>query len=278
MNLAKAKGVIIALLLMFNIFLLYNNLTYYRDRGVQKETIENTVAILKDRGITLDCKIPTNTLKTRRLTYGNKRLLDEAAIADKLLGTSYMANKDGSYEAAGKKIVFNGNSTFVYTDAKPSSKVNLKNTTETCKYAKKFLTDAGLLSSKYIIDETERNPDGSVIVHFIEKYDNYLVFDNYCTATLNNSGITRLEYNKLQIVGFSTESGETQVAAYQVLLAKYQKGSGQVITAMDIGYKYTEDQSMEGIETIELLPVWRVKLKGMGEDYLSAAYTDEADS
>lgn len=278
MDLAKAKGVIIALLLVFNIFLLFNNLTYFKDRGVQKETIKNAVEILKARGITLDCNIPVNTLKTRWLTYGSKKLLDETAIADKLLGASYRSNKAGSYEAAGKKLVFNSNSAFVYADEKPSSKVDVKDIAETGKYARKYLEEAGLLSGKYIIDAAELNQDGSVAVHFIEKYDDYLVFDNYCTVTLNNNGITWIEYNKLPIEGFSYRSGQTQVAAYQVLLAKYQKGSGQVITAMDIGYKYSEDQSMEGIETIELLPVWRVKLKGSGEDYLSAAYTDEADN
>ncbi len=278
MDLAKAKGVIIAILLAFNIFLLYNNLTYYKDRGVQKETIENAVAILKVRGITFDdCKIPTGTFKTRRLGYGNKKILNEAEIADKLLGVSTASKKDGSYEAEGKKLMFTGGSAFVYTDAKPSSKVNIKDRVEAGKFARKYLEKAGLLSGKYIIDATEQSRDGSVVVHFVEKYDNYLVFDNYCTVTLKNNGITRLEYNKLQITGFKSGSDQTQVAAYQVLLANYQKGSGQVITAIDIGYKYSENEMTKGMETIELLPVWRVKLKGMGEDYLSAAYTEETD-
>jgi hypothetical protein len=279
MDLAKAKGVIIALLLVFNIFLLLNNLTYFKDRGVQKETIKNAAAILKARGITLDCNIPVNTLKTRWLTYGNKKLLDEAVIADKLLGASNTPNKGGSYEADGKKLIFSSNSAFVYTDGKPSSKVNVNDEVEAGKYARKYLENAGLLGGKYIIDTTERNKDGSIVVHFIEKYDNYLVFDNYCTVTLTNNGITRVEYNKLQIVGFSSEIGQTQVAAYQVLLAKYQKGSGQIITAMDIGYKYPEDQPMEGMKTVELLPVWGVSIKGMVKrEYLSAVYTDETDS
>jgi regulatory protein YycI of two-component signal transduction system YycFG len=277
MDLAKAKGVIIALLLMFNIFLLYNNLTYFRDRGVQKETIENTVAILKARGITLDCKIPTISLNTRWLIYGNKKILDKAAIADKLLGSSNSTEADGSFEAAGKKLIFSNNSAFIYTDKKPSSKVNIKDTAEAGKYARRYLENAGLLNGKYIIDAIERKKEGSIVLHFIEKYDKYLVFDNYCTVTLNNNGITQLEYKKLHITNLKSGSGQNQVSAYQVLLANYQKGGGQVITAMDIGYKYPEDQSMEGIETIEILPVWRITIKGTADPaYLSAAYTDEA--
>jgi regulatory protein YycI of two-component signal transduction system YycFG len=277
MDLAKAKGVIIALLLVFNIFLLYNNLTYFKDRGVQKETIENAVAILKARGITLNCKIPTNALNTRWLIYGNKKLFDDAEIADKLLGSSNLSKENGSYEAAGKKLIFSSNSAFVYTDEKPSSKVNINDTAEAGKYARKYLENAGLLSGKYIIDAEERKKDGSIVLHFVEKYYGYLVFDNYCSVTLNNNGIIRIEYNKLQIVDLKSGSGQNQVSAYQVLLANYQKGSGQVITAMDIGYKYPEKQTMEGIETVELLPVWRITIKGMAEqEYLSAAFTDEA--
>lgn len=276
MDLAKAKGVIIALLLVFNIFLLYNNLSYFRDRGVQKETIENAVAILKARGITLDFNIPTNEINTRWLKYGNKKILDEVAIVDKLLGAANLSKVDGSYTAEGKKVVFSDNSTFIYTDAGPTSKDNINNSAEAGRYARKYLEKAGLLSNKYIIDTTEQKKDGSIVLHFVEKYDRYLVFDNYCTVTLNNKGITRIEYSKLQIVGFTSGRGENQVSAYQVLLANYQKGNGQVITSMDIGYKYPENQSMEGMQNIELLPVWRVTMKGTGkQDYLSAAYTDE---
>ena len=46
MDVAKAKNIVIVLLIVLNIFLLYNNLTFVRGQGVRRETIENAEAIL----------------------------------------------------------------------------------------------------------------------------------------------------------------------------------------------------------------------------------------
>lgn len=274
MDLAKAKGVIIALLIAFNIFLLYNNLAYYNDRGVQKETIENAVEILKARGITLACNIPQKAIKLRKLVYGNEQL-DRAEIAVRLLGSSDKTPSVGESQVAGtKKLLFISGTSFVFTDSSPVSKVNIKETAAVKKFARDYLETAGLLSGKYAIDSVQTNKDGSKTVSFIEKYENCLVFDNYCEATLSDKGIIQLEYSKLQIMYFSNVKGNNKVSAYQALLANYQKGKGQVITALDIGYKYSDDQALENAEMTELLPVWRVKMKDMEEpDYLNAMYT-----
>jgi regulatory protein YycI of two-component signal transduction system YycFG len=276
MDLAKAKGVIIALLLAFNLFLLYNNLSYYKDRGIQKETIQSAVTILKARGITLDFEIPQKAIKLRKLVYGNGKL-DRAKTAGSLLGLSDRQPAVGeAMEAGAKKLLFTTDTAFVFSDGKPNAKVNINDTAAASRFAREYLEKAGLLSGKYVIDSVKSNGDGSITLYFIEKYDNYLVFDNYCRMTLSDKGVLKLEYSKLQILHFSTAKEKNEASAYQVLLANYQKSGERVITAMDIGYKYLGGQALENAETAELPPVWRVKMKGVEEpDYLSTVSTGD---
>ena len=304
MDLAKAKSVIIAILIAFNIFLIYNNFSYFKGQGIQKDTVKNAAAILNTRGLTLECDIPGKAIRTSRLKFGNGKL-DRPAIARNFFGNSYLASGSiTEYEANGKKLVFLSNTKFEFTDADPASGVDLGNSEEVRKYAREYLKDKGLLDGSYIIDELVPHGDGSLAVIFIEEYKGFLVYDNYCTVTVTNRGIIKVEYSKFQIIGFSSHAVDDLAAAYQVLLAYFKEdssntqkvsgaqaagnikdtgstkpaviagtgtgsiqagdgdGSGAVITGMDIGYKFPADQSLNGMESIELLPVWRVKLKG----------------
>jgi len=53
MDVARAKSIIIIMLIAFNLLLLVNNLSHAGGKGVPKETIRNTEAILKQRGVIL---------------------------------------------------------------------------------------------------------------------------------------------------------------------------------------------------------------------------------
>ena len=276
MDLAKAKSVVIVMLLAFNIFLLFNNVTYSKRQGIQSETIENVEKILKTRGVTLECRIPTASREAHRLEYGNGGL-DRDAIAAKLLGESYMVSGGGGqYGYGGKEIVFSGSTSLLFTDDKPASAVDIGDDDKVTKAALKYLKDKGLAGGTYVVDALERSRDGSVVVYFIEEYDGFLVYDNYSTVTVTAKGITRLEYNRLQIKGFTAERVEDFAAAYQVLLANFKDGGKQVITDIDIGYKHSDDYSMNGKESVELLPVWRIKIKDTpGPLYLGNNETEE---
>ena len=276
MDMAKAKSVIIALLFAFNLFLLFSILTYFKGQGIQIETIKNAEAILKARGVTLECSIPRTSKAVRRLEFGNGRL-DREAIAAKLLGGAYAAADEAAvFEDAGKKLEFRSGTEFVFIDDKADSEIMADSDGEVKKAAREYLKDKGLINGKYVVDDLKRSKDGSVAVTFVESYDGFLVFDNYCIVTVTAGGITRLEYGRLQITGFSAGKVEDPATAYQVLLAHFKEGGGQVITSIDNGYKYPEDYPMEAMESVELLPVWRVKIKGASApEYLGTIDTEE---
>lgn len=270
MDLAKAKNIIIGLLLAFNLFMLFINVPHFNTGRVSKETIENTELILKSRGVTLETKIPTASKKARRLVYGIDKL-DKMQIVRKFFGEVYTATEvegiETKYEFDEKVLSFTGSGTFVFTDKSPDNRVESDaagsvKADSARKAAGEFLKEHDLLSRRYVVDSLHRELDGGMSVTFIEKYDDFLVFDNYCIVTVTLEGITRVEYSWLQVKGFSEEIPAETTDAYQVLLAHYKNDSDDVITDIDIGYKYYMYDDMEGMETLELVPVWRVKLKG----------------
>jgi len=268
MELEKAKSLIIVMLLAFNIFLLCNNLNYFNGQGVRNETVENAELILNDRGVVLECSIPKSPRDLHRLKYGSSAL-DRTELANKLLHGEFSADDSNSIENAeaefkrgDKKIVFNSDTEFIFTDKNPSSVVNVDSVERAQKYVWKMLEDAGLLSRGYIVDELQKNKDGSVSVTYIESFDGMLIFDNYCSVIVTDKGITQIEYCKRQIIGFSPQIAENQADAYQVLLSHFTEASSVVITGIDIGYKYSCDNMMEHVQSTEKLPLWRVKIKG----------------
>lgn len=296
MDLPKAKVVIIVMLIAFNVFLLFNNLSSYEGQGIHKETIENTKVILAGRGVTVECSIPRTSKAAYRLEFGNGRL-DRKDIAGKLFGEEFLSELSGkpqiaavlsgesdmknrqaaSFEYDGKRIEFLSGTKFIFTDDEPDYTANTGNDYEVIMIAMKYLKENKLLDGKYVFDEPlKREPDGKVIVTFIQEYEGLLVYDNYCTVTLTNKGIIGLEYGKLQIKGFTPGRVQDLASAYQVLLAKYTEVNKKVITDIDIGYKYSEGEFTQDMQSLELLPVWRVKIKDAPEpDYLSTNETGQ---
>lgn len=272
---ARAKNVVIVLLIAFNIFLLFSNLTFVRGQGVRRETIENAEAILSQRGVTLECSIPTASNALNRLEYTIEKL-DRPAIAMKLLGGQFESSGTGDvFWQKERKLRFVSDTQFEFTDGKPNLSTDLSSDERARKAARSFLKDTGMTDNgKYVVDSLKRKQDGSVTVAFIESYEGYLIFDNYCTVTLDHSGVRQLLYGKLQVNGFTVRSVE-RFEAYQALLAYFKMGSSAVITAIDSGYKL-EDAMTDGVEFVEMLPSWRVTVKDKSEPlYLYPHITED---
>ncbi|NLH97236.1 MAG: hypothetical protein GX477_07855 [Clostridiaceae bacterium] len=281
MDTSRAKNVIIALLLAFNVFLFVNTLIFRSSQAANRDTLENTRLILEQRGVVLECDIPSKPGGGNRLVY-IKSELDRENIAHRLLGAEYEVQGsevpgDGSSPGDGVLFVnsagmieFTGADGFIYTAGTAEysaltadevrSDVGEKEAEET---AMKFMKEKGLLSGKYVLDRAVRNDDGTWVMDYIETYGGSLLFDNYFSVTVSGGRVIRLEYQRHQFRGLSGESTE-QFEAYQALLAYFKEGSNIVITSIDSGYKL-EEPSMKEVESVELLPVWRVKIEGMPE-------------
>ena len=261
MDWARAKSIILFLLFAFNIFLLTNIYGYARDQGIAVETIQNTEKILESRGIRLDCTIPGYNKDTPKLILDNERP-DRLLLAEKLLGKGYAEGESaGTYINGGKRVSFDKNDVLSYIDDKPADKVDVKRKNAVEKYVHDFLTDKGLEDSSYILDEKKVNSDGSIYLSYLEKYKGFLVYDNYTRVTATEKGITGIVAQRRHITGLSALKTSNIATAYQVLLGNYDGSTAATITGIDIGYKDSGAQDMNGIESSEQLSAWRVKVK-----------------
>jgi hypothetical protein len=269
MDVSKAKNVVIVLLLAFNIFLLVSSFVFQNSQGVSRETLENTRTILAQRGITLECEIPSKPGGANRLVY-IKSELDREDIAASMLGKDYEVSADGTgYYSPAAKIEFIDADRFIYTAGTGGGSAGAFSVKEAEEAAMKFMKEKGLLDGKYVQDQAVKNGDGSWTLDYIEAYGGSLLYDNCFSVTVNREAVSRLDYRKRRFKGFSNENIE-QFEAYQALLAYFKEGNGIVITSIDSGYKL-EEPSMKEAESVELLPVWRVKIKGMSEPvYISS--------
>jgi hypothetical protein len=263
MDVSKAKNVVIILLLAFNIFLLVNTFIVRGSQGVSRETLENTKIILAKRGVSLECEIPSKPVGSSRLVY-IKSELNREEIAGKLLGNDYDVSGDGSqFYNDGGKLEFFGPDRFTYTAGTADMTTEPISMMDADEAAMKFMKGKGLLDGKYEQDQAAQNGDGSWTIDYIEVFGGSLLYDNYFSVTVTGGVVSRLEFRKHRFEGFSSESIE-QFAAYQALLSYFKEENDIVITSIDSGYKL-EESAMEDVESIELLPVWRVKIKSMSE-------------
>jgi regulatory protein YycI of two-component signal transduction system YycFG len=273
MDWSKAKGIIIMLLLAFNIFLLTNIIVYAKGQSIPRETIQNTINILKTRDVELECAIPTYDSDTPKLVYGSG-VLNSSLIAGKLLGGTYKTAGAGESaetgESAGagilytnesKKLLYDSNGILSYEDSEPHDKVDVSNINAVKGYVENFLKGCGLIDNSYVLDGKKFNADGSISLYYIEVYKGYFIFDNYLNVNVAKNGLVSLESKRKEIQRLSPDKARDIAAAYQILLGNFNGGAKIVITSIDFGFIDSNAAAMKGIESPEQFPVWRVEIK-----------------
>lgn len=277
MDWSRAKTVFILMLFVLNIVLLANIVFFYGGaQTVSKETIEDTISILKSRNVLLKCDIPRQRGKIPAIIYDNSHFnIDE--IIQKLSGDTALNTdvlvQEKMIVKGEKKISLEDSNVLVYEDANPSENVNVNNMDEVEKYARKFLSDIGIKISSYRLDRQNRDKAGEVSLHFIEKFGKHYVYDSYINVVISERGVKSLIFSKKNIKKLS--SGTVNVMpAHQVLLKNFNsRGENIIIVAMDIGYKSFAEEA-EAVETQEW-PKWRIVFEDGTERYFSAVNGDE---
>lgn len=273
MDWAKAKSILIFIMLALNLFLLAHIAGYWSGEGVSRDTIADAERVLAQRGISLECKIPSYGDNMPRLVYQNGTL-DRAKIVQRLMGNAEFSpgSQQSEIHAAGKKLVFKDDTTFVFTDENPSGQnLDVSSKENITRFLRKFMNDLGFKASRYKLESFTRDADGSTAVYFTEKHGKFLVFDNYASFVINDKGIIYAEFKSRKIKGFARGDKIKILPAYKILLKNLDAGQGKdvSITAIDIGFKgYAPEQDM--VEYFEV-PALRVMYSDGGVRYFKAS-------
>ncbi len=272
MDWSKAKNVLIVIFLALNVFLLFTNYdTLSSGRTVSKEIVSNTESVLNSRGVKLKCKIPTNVQSTM-LTFENTKL-DKAKIAEKLLGLDSKSIAEGmEVFNNNKSLVFN-EGRFTYINKDTASVVEISGVSDAQKLVAKLLKKLSLNFSEYILDKSIKNKDNSYELKYIHKYQDYLIYDDYISAVVGNSGIKRLEYKYREAKILEQNNGQDLLEAYQILIGASDIKDTE-IEGIDMGFKKgkTDEETRNSFE----VPVWRIKL-GNSEIFYEASKGTKLD-
>lgn len=314
MDWSKAKNILIIIFIILNIFLLVYSCISREKSTVSKESVAAVIDILEKNNIIIDkaCEIPMYKKNTAMLVFENSDI-NKQKIIEKLLGKDYAEGKDsveykdngGDKDYAGdkdnggekgnrglggqdnqedrknkiskgeKKITFAEGFAFTYHNAKPDDDINIGQIKNTEKYLKEYFSGMGINMSRFILDRHIKHPDNNMDTYiFIEKYKNFLIYDNRISISIAQKGIVDIEVNIRKIKGF-TKTASPVMPAHQALLKNFYKKKDIIIKSVDIGYKGFENEHGEQ-ETKEIFhgPAWRI-ITADGTEVFLKAYDGE---
>jgi hypothetical protein len=240
MDWAKAKSIMLIMLLALNLFLVTRITSYASISETPSATIKNTETILRTRNVVLECDIPRYQRDAAKLVLGDydydMNMLDKLAMVTDDNRVIYNSGEKSGKAAENAKAtdemaasLYNIQNGDQYTSLSTASS-RVKSAED---YVRNTLTGSNLLSSSYVLDEARQNPDGSLELIFIEKFGDMLVFDNYAIVTVNNKKMEEYEAKRREIIGFSDEKLNDFAAAYQILLKNYGMDTDEAAIAKE---------------------------------------------
>ena len=274
MDWKKAKTILILVFFILNTILavvLYNNL---KVEEVSKQIIDNTVEILKQNNVRIECTIPKDTGKDYTLQY-EEMVFDKVKkmkIATILLGGNYTEVDNNSYKNGSKSLVFNSDSGFEFLDTGHNNVLKSASKADIDKYIKKESEELGLPFDEFKLDgyyPPIKPDDDETRVVYKGEFKGHAVFDNYIDIVVSKSAIKSVKYHYKKPISITVKDDTYVIPVYEILITKITKYPGIAITAVDMGFKGYTKVDKETKTLFEGLS-WRIKTHAGKEYYFNA--------
>ncbi len=275
MDWKRAKSILIFVFIVLNLILaavLYENFSVEK---ISEDTISDTQQILKHNNVHIEYPIPTYVGKDYILQHEDQVIVKESIIST-LLGEKYTKSDENIYVAGLKKLVFDSDFSFEYSDENGEQKVYTENKNGIDVYLKELSKKLGIPFNEFKLDgyyPPNVTAEKGTRVVYKGVYKGYDVFDNYIEIVINNLGITsfRYQYKKPKSI---TARNINVIPAYEILITKVTNYPGIIITNVGLGFKgYTHVD--EETKTLYEGLAWRIKTDGGKEYYFNARSGEE---
>lgn len=260
MDWARAKSILIWIYVIVNIFFAIVIGRAYRRDYITKDTIDNTIIALKNRGVLVKCDMSMYNKEIGTLSY-NKFEFDKCNIVRNILGQDFKEGED-TYISGGKEINFVNKNKLMYKDY--NYRVNKMQKSDIIKHVDCLLREIGVKFCDKIIEKDEGN--SQIIIY--ERYKKFQIFGNYAKINLSKDMLlVEVNYKKIKRIN---NAKRDIMPIYQVLLKNMVDKKGSSITNISLGFR----ESILGYNIKELddIPVWRVRFND-GNDIFYKAYT-----
>ncbi len=265
MDWAKAKTILIVILLMLNVFLLYTIINVNKDN---RATDYNNFAIeyLKSRNIRLGTKISDAPGTVGRIEY-ETRDFDLNKISQSVFKNNVSPITTGDsiiYTYNGKKIEFTEHE-LILKDRVNAGDDLLNDPESFLQMVYKYIADLGF-SREEISLMYQNQTDTVTEAGFMLKNKDALLFDHIIRASLDKDGVLYMSLPNKKVKRYKAPT--EIISAYQMLvMAGLPEGS--VVNSVDFGYRQLDEGDFYDT------PVWRVILENHEQPIFYNACTGE---
>jgi len=270
MDWARAKNIILTILILLNIFLFINVInvknSFFNVTGQYQRSARQA---LESSGVIISGAIPDYNGQLGRISYIEKDPSEIQDIVNKLTGLDYSGatqSEEFTWENGGKGLQFSGDY-FIYTDKTGTDIFNADDERKLNKQIITWIRTKGLSNNDFSKESLSR--DGNmVIVKYIQQYNKMPLFSNKIVFTIEDKKLTRVEGSLRLFYDLKPSKQKDEIVSpYVVLLTNRDKVKG-IIDSVVLGYLRPEDEELYDV------PVWQINLQSGNKVYFNA-YTGE---
>lgn len=263
MEWAKAKNILIVILVILNIFLLFA--TLYGDSSVRFKSgyTKYAEAYLESHNIKIETNIKDKTGKSGMMIYTTKNF-----DFDKLKkfvfghGVDQAVSDNSIVLIEGKeKIELVGDELNIRMELSDAAELT-RNPDKFLKRAYEIFEEVGFHKKNFVLQSSQN--DNSL--YFISEYKNALLFDQSIKMNIDNEGFLNASFPARDVK--RVNNADTEVLSIYQILVMSNLPEGSVIKSVNFGYKQIDEEKLYDC------PVWRIILSDEATVFYDA-YTGE---
>ena len=264
MDWARAKNILIVLLLVLNATLTAVIVDRMTGGDADRAFYASVTRILDDRGVAMHCDFPRQVTDSGLLMYGDgAKFVENCARA-----LSNNGNNTARIEMAGRESLR-------YTNELADENLSTASISALDTAIRRKFAEWNIDMSVFITDATIIDAGGNYYYHYILDYQGNPVFDSNISVAVDKEGSVReISINYREIKSASAEKLMKVIPAYQVVLKNFYD-AGAAITSINIGFMGQNTARDNPFIESEEGAVWRVKLDDGTERFFEATYGDE---
>ncbi|NLY18068.1 MAG: hypothetical protein GX045_03745 [Clostridiaceae bacterium] len=269
MDWARAKNIILILLVLLNIFLFINVMNVKSSFTVTKQYQKNVKQALESSGVIVAGNIPDYNGQLGRISYIEKESEEFQEVVKKLTGLDYTdasGSEEPYWENERKRLQFLGN-VFVYTDKTGADIFNIEDEKKLNKQIIKWIRAKGLSNRNFTKKSIVEN--GNIVTaEYIQQYSKLPLFSNKLIFTIEDSKLTRVDGSMRIFYDLKHSKQKDEIISPNIVLLTSRDKVQGVINSIVLGYLRPKNEELYDV------PVWQVILHS-GNELFFNAYTGE---
>lgn len=269
MDWARAKNIILIILILLNIFLFINVISVKNSFNETGQYQKIAKQALETAGVIVTGALPNYSGQLGRISYTEKDLLELQEVINELTGLNYndASGSDELYwENGGRRLQFLADN-FVYTDKTSSDTFNAEDEKKLNKQIMAWIKAKGL--SDRDLKQKSLGKNGNIVtVEYIQQYGRMPLFSNKIVFAIEDSKLIRVEGSKRIFYDIKLSKQKDEIISPHIVLLTNKDSVQGVISSIVLGYLRPKDEELYDV------PVWQMSLLSGSEIYFNA-YTGE---